>query len=52
MEKNEVTVGSKYVLGKRLFKGSHCFIYRGYDNETFAPVAIKLVFPFHSFRSR
>lgn len=43
MEKNQTIVGGKYVLGQRLAKGDYSFIYRGYDNESIVPVAIKLV---------
>eukprot|EP00826_Nyctotherus_ovalis_P038586 TRINITY_DN3625_c0_g1_i10.p2 TRINITY_DN3625_c0_g1~~TRINITY_DN3625_c0_g1_i10.p2 ORF type:complete len:123 (+),score=17.68 TRINITY_DN3625_c0_g1_i10:194-562(+) len=42
MEKKEIIVGAKYVVGQRLHKGLFSVVFRGYDNETFAPVAIKL----------
>lgn len=43
MEKKETIVGAKYVVGQRVYKGMFSAVFRGYDNETFAPVAIKLV---------
>ena len=43
MKKNEVVVGGKYVLQRKIGKGSFGQIYSGYNKDTHEEVAIKLV---------
>ena len=38
-----ILVAEKFIIEKRIGKGSFCEVYQGYDKHSKAPVAIKLV---------
>lgn len=42
-QEKQIMVANKYIIDKKIGKGSFGEVYKGYDKETRCPVAIKVV---------